>query len=194
MTSIIRPYKDCKIGEMSSNFNAGESWRGDNVHTGIDLVPPNPYGKPVVAVEDCVVARITTPGMLYTSKDDPEYLNKLKNGYGVFLSGNYDYLYWHLLSIIPVNEGDKVKKGKIIGFIGNSGTVFFNGQLVPLNIRNQNPHLGSHLHFEVRKKGTYEYLNPLNFIDWALPVPNDYLDFINSIKMVVLKINALLKK
>jgi len=65
------------------------------------------------------------------------------------------------------NEGDKVKKGKIIGFIGNSGTVFFNGQLVPLNIRNQNPHLGSHLHFEVRKKGTYEYLNPLNFIDWA---------------------------
>ncbi len=69
------------------------------------------------------------------------------NGYGmhVVLDHGFDYetLYAHL-SKIEVKKGQKVKRGDVIGLVGNSGLS-----------------AGPHLHYEVRKGG--EPIDPVNF-------------------------------
>ncbi len=69
------------------------------------------------------------------------------NGYGmhVIIDHGFDYetLYAHL-SKIEVRKGQKVKRGDVIGLVGNSGLSS-----------------GPHLHYEVRKGG--EQVDPVNF-------------------------------
>lgn len=69
------------------------------------------------------------------------------NGYGmhVIIDHGYDYetLYAHL-SKIEVKKGHKVKRGDVIGLVGNSGLSS-----------------GPHLHYEVRK--SKEQIDPVNF-------------------------------
>lgn len=71
-------------------------------------------------------------------------------GYGQYVVIDHDQqtqtLYSHLSKLL-VSPGDTVKKGEIIGLMGNTGRVF-------------GP-TGVHLHFEIRSNG--RKLNPLNF-------------------------------
>ncbi len=98
-------------------------------HTGIDLV--SYPGTPVKATADGKV--------IYAGRH---------SGYGkaVVIRHGYGYstLYGHLKKI-TVRAGQRVKRGQIIGYLGNTGRS-----------------TGPHLHYEVRRYG--RYLNPYRYI------------------------------
>ncbi len=101
-------------------------------HFGTDFAAP--VGTPVYAPADGVV----------------EYA-KHKKGYGNFLMINHSFgfktAYGHL-SRFAVREGDYVKKGDLIAYVGNTGRS-----------------TGAHLHYEVRY--LYKWLNPMHFVKWS---------------------------
>lgn len=84
-----------------------------------------------------------------------EFAGFNKGGYGnlVVLSHNFGFktAYGHMLKNLQVKSGDFVKKGEIIGFLGNSGRS-----------------TGPHLHYEI--KFIKRALDPQNFV--ALDVKN----------------------
>ena len=97
-------------------------------HTGIDLAATE--GTPVFAADDGVV----------------EFAGR-NGGYGNFIlidHGVYSTAYAHL-SRIDVYEGQRVKKGQLIGRVGSTGLS-----------------TGPHLHFEVRYRG--RHMNPMAYL------------------------------
>ena len=98
-------------------------------HSGIDIV--GRYGAPVRATADGVVYRVGYARGL------GRYV-KIKHAHG-FMT-----VYGHLRKAV-VKGGERVKKGEIIGYLGNTGRS-----------------TGPHLHYEVRRWG--RSLNPLRFI------------------------------
>ncbi|MFP4522006.1 MAG: M23 family metallopeptidase [Fibrobacterota bacterium] len=99
------------------------------MHMGMDI--KGPIGTPVHAAASGTIS-----------------VNLKAHGYGKMVrishSGNYSSAYCHLSSII-VKDKQYVKKGEIIGYIGNSGLS-----------------AGPHLHFEIRKNRTP--VNPEKYI------------------------------
>lgn len=97
-------------------------------HTGIDLVAPT--GTKVFATGDAIV----------------ESAN-FERGYGkaIVLNHGYKYetMYGHLSEIL-VRPGQRVKRGEVIGLVGNTGLS-----------------TGSHLHYEIIKNG--QKVNPVNY-------------------------------
>ncbi len=97
-------------------------------HKGLDFAAPR--GTPVYATGDGKI------NMAYFS-----------GSYGnvIYLNHGYDYetRYAHL-SAFAVKEGDHVKRGQVIGYVGNTGNS-----------------VASHLHYEVLYKG--DHVNPINF-------------------------------
>jgi len=83
------------------------------------------------------------------------------NGYGnsIVIDHGYGYktLYAHMSKII-VKEGQKVKRGTIVGLVGNTGTS-----------------TGPHLHYEVRKNN--HPINPINFFSNDI-TPEQYEEMI----------------
>lgn len=106
-------------------------------HLGIDI--PAQKGTKVYAVEDGTVQKIVTT-------------YKLNRGYGKFIilthQGNLLTRYAHLGEIL-VKKGQKVKKGTLIGLVGETGLA-----TRPL------------LHFEVLKD--MKKVDPENYIDFAV--------------------------
>ena len=101
-----------------------------NFHYGIDFKAQT--GTPVVATADGVVTRIVFREGSYGKLIEIDH----GNGY----STRYAQLDGY-----AVKEGDKVKRGNTIGYVGHSGLS-----------------TGSHLHYEVFKKG--KNVNPRNYI------------------------------
>ena len=101
-------------------------WR---FHHGLDLTAAT--GTPVYATGDGVVTNAS-----------------MRGGYGnvIFLHHGYGFetRYAHL-SRFKVTEGQKVKRGEVIGYVGNTGTS-----------------TTAHLHYEVLYQG--EWINPINFM------------------------------
>lgn len=64
-------------------------------------------------------------------------------------NGGYETLYAHMKTV-NVSNGQKVSKGQVIGYMGDSGNAY-----------------GAHLHFEVRKDG--KRINPTNYLNADLP-------------------------
>lgn len=99
------------------------------MHQGIDFTAPP--GTPIIATADGLVELVESSG-----------------GYGrhVVINHGYGYktLYGHM-SEFSVTKGQKVKKGQIIGKVGNTGAS-----------------TGPHLHYEVHVNG--EPVNPINFV------------------------------
>lgn len=114
---------------------SGYGMRNGRMHYGIDLAPTD--GKTINAIasaEGTVVEQRTSPS------------------YGIFVkvkhSNGYHTLYAHLASA-RVFQGRRVKKGEILGVVGNTGTV-------------DGP-TGIHLHFEIENKAGNR-LNPTDVI------------------------------
>ncbi|MEL6380984.1 MAG: M23 family metallopeptidase [Cyanobacteria bacterium J06626_18] len=119
--------------EISSEFGLRPNPFGGGrpeVHSGIDF--RGPIGTPVHA---------TAEGVVVTAQYSGGYGNYIviKHGYG------HDTLYAHL-SAIKVRVGDRVKRGTLIGALGNTG-------------RSSGPHL----HYEIHRNG--QPINPRDYLE-----------------------------
>ncbi|MEX0313139.1 MAG: M23 family metallopeptidase [Allomuricauda sp.] len=127
----IQPVRNEDLTRMASGFG----WRSDpftkarKFHWGMDFTAPR--GVPIYATGDGVVKRADNRSSGYGKHI------RIDHGYG------YMSLYAHL-SKYNVTKGQKVKRGDLIGFVGNTG-------------RSEAPHL----HYEVFKDE--ERINPINF-------------------------------
>ncbi len=106
-------------------------WHSKKFHHGLDF--GGKIGTPIVATADGMV----------------EFAGFNKGGYGnlVILSHNFGFktAYGHMLDRLKVKSGDFVKKGEVIGYLGNSGLS-----------------TGPHLHYEV--KFIKRVLDPQHFV------------------------------
>ena len=127
----IQPVKNQDLTRMASGYG----WRTDpftkanKKNLGIDFTAPK--GTPVYASGDGVIERADQNAAGYGKHI------RINHGFG------YISLYAHL-SNYNVKKGQKVKRGDLIGFVGNTG-------------RSQAPHL----HYEIFKNG--DRINPINF-------------------------------
>jgi len=127
----IQPVRNEDLTRMASGFG----WRTDpftkarKMHRGMDFTAPR--GTPIYASGDGKVTRADNGSSGYGKHI------RIDHGYG------YLSLYAHL-SKYNVSKGQKVKRGDLIGFVGNTG-------------RSEAPHL----HYEVWKDK--ERINPINF-------------------------------
>ncbi len=113
------------------------------MHDGIDIVGSGRTLDYVVAHSDGVIANV---------RSDYNKTDKTGNSYGNYVlikhsNGMYT-LYAHLkYNSITVKVGQKVERGQIIGYMGNTGHS-----------------IGAHLHFEVRDKNNNK-IDPTNYIN-----------------------------
>ncbi|NUM51467.1 MAG: M23 family metallopeptidase [Flavobacteriales bacterium] len=127
----IQPVSNKELKYMASGFGfrIDPVYKTTKFHAGIDFTAP--IGTPVYATGDGVI-------MPYAEG---------YSGYGNFIRINHGYgyvtLYAHL-SKMAVKASQKVKRGDIIGYVGNTGKS-----------------VGPHLHYEVRKNDNP--INPINF-------------------------------
>ncbi len=118
-------------------------------HRGMDFSAP--VGTPIFATGDAVVKKVSRSRRGY--------------GYHIILDHGFSYetLYAHL-SKISVFRGQKIKRGEIIGYVGNTGTS-----------------TAPHLHYEVLKNGRpmnpiYFYFNDLSGEDYETMLNNSALE------------------
>jgi murein DD-endopeptidase MepM/ murein hydrolase activator NlpD len=127
-------------GVVSQNFGCtGMSWEpplGDcaHFHQGIDIVAP--YGAPIRASGSGRVAYI---GWNWADGADPAWIVIIAH------SGNLETWYAHMQPRYPVQQGDWVSGGQVIGYEGNTGHS-----------------TGAHLHWAVRRNG--DFVNPRLFL------------------------------
>lgn len=110
-------------------------WGDGRDHKGIDIAGAGIYGMPIVAAADAVVA-ISNSG-------------NYGGGYGNYVmldhGNSFATLYGHMSEVV-VDEGQIVKRGETIGYVGSTGDS-----------------TGPHLHFEVIVDG--EKQNPFDYLD-----------------------------
>ena len=127
----IQPISNKNLKYVASGFGnrIHPVYKTSKMHSGIDFTAP--IGTAVYATGNGKVAE--------TEKHGRGYGNNItiNHGYG------YKTLYAHLSKIV-VKQGQKVKRGDLIGFVGNSGTS-----------------TGPHLHYEVIKNNIK--VNPINY-------------------------------
>lgn len=127
----IQPISNNDLTRVASPFGVRihPYYKVLKMHTGMDFTAPT--GTEVYATGDGVIVDI----------------DRSKRGYGntIIIDHGFGYktLYAHLSEII-VGVGRKVKRGEVIGLVGNTGMS-----------------LAPHLHYEVRKQD--EPINPINF-------------------------------
>lgn len=127
----IQPLSNKDLKRMASGFGfrIDPHYKTRAFHSGMDFTAPT--GTPIYATGDGVIVRADDSAEGYGNHI------RIDHGYG------YETLYAHL-SKFKARVGQKVKRGDIIGLVGNTGKS-----------------VGPHCHYEVRKNG--EPLNPVNF-------------------------------
>lgn len=120
-----------------------------SMHNGIDLVGK---GNNNVSCLDYIVAH--SDGVVDMAVTNVTGFSRT-DSYGNFVlirhNDTYSTLYAHMKhGSVVVKAGDKVKKGQVIGFMGDTGYSY-----------------GAHLHFEVRKNGSR--IDPTPYINADLP-------------------------
>ena len=137
----IQPVSNKDLKRIASGFGyrihpVYKTWK---MHTGIDFTAP--VGTPIYATGDGVVikpkSRMSGYGKVIV----------INHGFG------YQTIYAHCSKIVA-RPGTKVKRGQIIGYVGNTGIS-----------------TGPHCHYEVRKNG--KPINPVNFFYQDLS-PEEY--------------------
>lgn len=128
------------INRVSSDFGPrkdplGTRYQGEKGHGAVDFAAPK--GAPIYAAADGKISRIDTSN---------------PNGYGnrvqIIHDNGYETLYAHMNCFASydgkrLKAGQRVKKGTVIGFVGNTGSS-----------------TGPHLHYEVRVAGTMDKKDP----------------------------------
>ena len=145
------------VCEITQDYEKGKHEGIDIVKKGyqLDDIVAHSDGKVVQVIKNC---NITTNGKNGNTldKNNPGNLIKIDHGNGYYTK------YLHLkYGSIKINTGDNVKKGEIIGHMGDTGYSF-----------------GAHLHFEVWNKETR--IDPTIYLIEDLP--DEKKDIINSNK------------
>ena len=130
----VLPFVRPVPGDVSSLYGLKRVFNGQprGVHKGLDL--RGPQGQPVLA---CADGQVALTGNLYFS-GNVVYIN---HGEGVFTA------YLHLSEIL-VQNGDRVRKGQVVGLVGATGRV-----------------TGPHLHLSLLVQG--ESVDPQPFLSTA---------------------------
>lgn len=133
-------------------YTSGYGIRNGVFHAGIDIGVP--VGTPIYAVDDGIIIKI----------DDKCFDGNLSCGLGfgnhISIDHQNDiYTNYAHLSRVVVNVGDKVKRGQIIGYSGNTGYS-----------------TGAHLHFEIRKGGWLSnvHFDPKPYLDGQKRLPKSF--------------------
>lgn len=137
----IQPVSNKELKRMASGFGyrTDPIYKTTKFHAGMDFAAS--VGTEIYATGDGVVLRADADASGYGNHV------RINHGYG------YMTLYGHM-SKINVRPGQRVKRGDVIGYVGNTGKS-----------------VGPHLHYEVHKNG--QTLNPVNFYYNDLS-PEDY--------------------
>ena len=139
---------DCRVLK-SGKCEVSQKYKGAR-HNGIDLVGAGYTLDYVVAHSDGTVVGVVSNINYNTSKSGRRiYGNyvKIKHDNGMFT------FYAHLkYGSVAVKVGDRVSKGQVLGFMGNTGYSF-----------------GAHLHFEVRNTSNVQ-IDPTSYVGADLPV------------------------
>lgn len=134
-----------QIFTSSFGYRIDPIYKTIKFHAGMDFV--SDVGSPVYATGDGVV----------------EFAGIDNSGYGIHVIINHGFgyktLYAHL-SQLKCKHGQRVKRGELIGLVGNTGKS-----------------VGPHLHYEVRKNG--EPVNPINYYFSDLR-PEEYLKIVEN--------------
>lgn len=135
------------------------------VHDGVDLVNTNSKGDHILGWE---VAHSAGTVVGYrnncTGFEKGSYGNYVK----IKHDNGYYTLYGHMAyNTVKVKTGDKVKKGQVLGYMGNTGYSF-----------------GGHLHFEVRTPSDVR-IDPTPYLDKDLP-DNKQDEFVKGYDYVTL--------
>lgn len=115
-------------------------WRWGRLHGGIDISGTG-FGSPIYSSTDGVVVRINT-----SCANRGYYGSPCGGGHGnyAYIQTDSGYLiyYSHMTNNIPVSVGQRVSKGQIIGYMGDSGSS-----------------TGTHLHYQI-EDASGNRLNP----------------------------------
>ncbi|OAB76013.1 M23 family metallopeptidase [Cochleicola gelatinilyticus] len=143
----IQPVKNEDLTRMASGygFRTDPFTKARKMHFGMDFTAPR--GTPVYASGDGRVTR--------ADNNSSGYGNHIRIDHGF----GYQSLYAHLYKY-NVRQGQKVKRGDLIGFVGSTG-------------RSEAPHL----HYEIFKDN--ERINPINFYYGNLS-PEEFADMLKS--------------
>jgi murein DD-endopeptidase MepM/ murein hydrolase activator NlpD len=126
----VQPVANKDLKRMASGFGRRihPVYKTEMMHWGMDFSAP--VGTEIYATGNGVIKKA-----------------KYQKGYGkhIVIDHGYGYeTYYAHMSQFKVRVGQKIKRGEIIGYVGNTGTS-----------------TAPHLHYEVHKNGTR--LNPVNF-------------------------------
>ena len=127
----IQPISNQELNRMASGFGMRMHpiYKVRKMHTGCDFSAPR--GTPIYATGDGVVKTVRSDYGGYGKQIE------IDHGYG------YVTKYAHM-DMFKVNKGQKVKRGEIIGYVGNTGSS-----------------TAPHLHYEIIKDN--KKVNPMNF-------------------------------
>lgn len=127
----IQPVANKDLTRVASGYGwrIHPIYKTEKMHTGMDFTAP--IGTEIHATGNGTVSKVEMDGRGYGNNVI------INHGYG------YETLYGHMSKIL-VRPGQKVSRGDLIGFVGNTGSS-----------------TGPHLHYEVRKNG--DPVNPVNF-------------------------------
>jgi len=127
----IQPLSNKDLNHVASGYGwrIHPIYKTEMMHTGMDFTAS--IGTPIHATGNGQVSKVEMNGRGFGNNII------INHGYG------YQTLYGHM-SRIAVKMGQKINRGDIIGYVGNTGSS-----------------TGPHLHYEVHKNGTP--VNPINF-------------------------------
>lgn len=135
----------CRVLESNSHrVTSAYGQRSGGFHNGIDIVKHYSELDYIVSHSDGKI--IKHADGLGNMKGTGSYGNYVKIDHG----NGYCTLYAHMKKGLSVSNGQTVKKGQRLGYMGDSGDSY-----------------GGHLHFEVWENGTR--INPTQYLDKDLP-------------------------
>ena len=117
---------------------------GINWHNGVDIV--SFHGDELLCCEDFIPYKIfdlkagsVSKGFGFNALTKPDDKGICR-----------EWIYWHTMSNLKFSLDKLVQQGEVVGYEGNSGSIFSNGVEVSDNLKGVSPYFGTHLHWGKR--------------------------------------------